>query len=84
MLGALLGSPLVPSKPYFPKLSPFGFVCLVHEPESTCLWHDNDLTSNYSRSFHGMVTVALVLNRISWRGKETQLAEASQLFVMPP
>ena len=39
----LLGSPLVPSKPHFPKFPHLGFMCLVHEPENTYFLHENEL-----------------------------------------
>ena len=39
----LLGSPLVPSKPYFSKFPHLGFMCLVHEPENPYFWHENEL-----------------------------------------
>ena len=54
-----VGIPLVSSKPHFSKFSPFGIMCLVHESESTRFWHDNELISSYSRSFHGLVMAAL-------------------------
>ena len=34
-------------------------MCLVHKPESTCFWHDNELISSCSRSFHGLVMAAI-------------------------
>ena len=34
-------------------------MCLVHEPESTHFWHDNELISSCSRSFHGLVMATL-------------------------
>ena len=49
----------MPSKPHFPKFSYLGFMCLVHEPESTRFWHDNKLISSCSRSFYGLVMAAL-------------------------
>ena len=43
LVGTLLGSPLVPSKPHFPKFPHLGFMCLVHEPENTYFWYENEL-----------------------------------------
>ena len=43
LAGTLLGSSLVPSKPHFPKFPHLGFMCLVHEPENTYFWHENEL-----------------------------------------
>ena len=43
LLRTLLGSPLVPSKPHFPKFPHLGFMYLVHEPENTHFWYENEL-----------------------------------------
>ena len=43
LAGTLLGSPLVPSKPHFPKFPHLRFMCLVHEPKNTYFWHENEL-----------------------------------------
>ena len=43
LAGTLLGSPLVPYKPHFPKFPHLGFMCLIHEPENTYFWHENEL-----------------------------------------
>ena len=34
-------------------------MCLVHKPESTRFWHDNELILGCSGSFHGLVMAAL-------------------------
>ena len=85
LVGTLLGSPLVPSKPHFPKFPYLGFMCLVHEPENTYFWYENELifvsfhelywSGNGSYSFLAMCAEEERNN--SWQ-KPFQL---SQLFV---
>ena len=37
------GIPLMPFKPHFPKFPHLEFMCLVHEPENTYFWYENEL-----------------------------------------
>jgi len=66
-----VGDPFGALQTTFPQVSSFGFMCLVHEPESTRSWHDNELFSSYSKSFHGLVMAALspLLNVLEKKGK---------------
>ena len=42
-----------------PKVFLFGFMCLVHEPESIHFWPGNEMFTSNSRSFHGLFMAAL-------------------------
>ena len=42
----------------FSKVSPLGFMCLVHELENIHSWHGNELFTSDFRSFHGLFMAA--------------------------
>ena len=83
-VGNSTGIPLVPSKPYFPKFPHLG----------SCAWSMNQKVHIFGmimnwfqvvpKAFMAWLWLPLVLDRMSWRRKEIQLAETSQLFVMSP
>ena len=54
------GIPLMPFKPHFPKFPHLEFMCLVHEPENTYFYYENELILCCSMSFTGLVMAALV------------------------
>ena len=78
----LLGSPLVPSK------SHLGFMCLVHEPENTYFWLENELILvsfhelywSCNGSFSFLAACAEEERNKSWQ-KPFQLSQLSQLSV---
>jgi len=82
--GNSVGIPLVPSKPHYPKFPHLG----------SCAWSMNQkihvfcMIMNWfqvvPKAFMAWLWLSLVLDRIGWRRKEIQLAEASQFFVMSP
>ena len=72
----------MPSKPHFPKFPHLG----------SCAWSMNQKVHVFGmrmnwfqvvpKAFMAWLKLPLVLDRMGWKRKEIQLAEASQLFVM--
>ena len=85
LVGTLLGSPLVPSKPHFPKFPHLGFMCLVHELENTYFQYENELILCRFMSFTGLFMAALVSLTERAEGERSnswqKLSQLSQLSV---